>query len=154
MTLTSPIFSFRNGIRHETALLLIFSQFYATTVNKAIVSFTRLTLLSFQSFIFPLIYLANPSITSCVGYNSTIYSPIDLKPSTLSCHLVSSILDIDSAENVSFTLASASSLLKPAPISSSYIFGAPGFPLAPPLVASLGAVLAGASFTTAALGLG
>jgi hypothetical protein len=98
-------------------------------------SLTRFILLSFQSFILSLTNLAKASITTASGYNSTIYSEIPLKPSTLSCHLASSNLETCSELNVSSTLAIASSLLKPDPPSSSSPPTASFF-LSPPALAA------------------
>ena len=116
---TSPILSERNGMRQDTVLLLTLVQFWATTVNNAMVSLMILTLLSFQSLRIPFTNLAKPSVTSAEGWSPTIYSLMPLKPSTLSCHLVSSNKATFSELNVSLTFCSASSLLKPAPRSSS-----------------------------------
>lgn len=119
--LTSPSLSERNGIKHATALLFTFSQDEATMLKRAIVSLIRFILLSFQSFIFILINLARASITSCAGCICDTYSARPLKPSTLSCHFASSNKATMFAGKFSQTLASASSLLSPAPPSSSCI---------------------------------
>lgn len=116
------------------------------TVNKAITSLIMLIFDSFHCLVLSLTYLTTASRITPSGCISMILALRALYPSYFSFHfLESSRFSTISGEKVSKNLASASSLLRPSPIFSSYMDG----PFAPPAVAAgLAAGLAGPFFSS------
>ena len=118
--LTSPILSVKYGAQTQSALFGIRSQHSVIFLKDSIASFIKFMLDSFQSFIFILMNRAVASKITASGFSSSIYCCIPLNPSTLSCHLASSNLATWAFEQNDSTFSIASSLLIPAPISSSF----------------------------------
>jgi hypothetical protein len=116
-SLTSPSLSTKKDIPTWRDRLLIDSDSVAITFQVSIIPFYKLIFDSLKSFILALTNLATASKICAGGYCSLIYSFNLSKAAILSCHLASS--KPETSPKNSFTLSMASSLLKPAPSSSS-----------------------------------